>query len=234
MTKKTAAWIITSALFACSGVAGLVACSSDPATDNTGGDAPKPDSGGGGGTDATTRQDTGTSTGGDSGGSSDAGTGADTCPKTMPFAPSTNTDGVRCPFQATLPDGGFAHPLNCAVSEHCCIYPTVNGKSSEPSTCNPSGTACNQPDAAVADFQCAENADCVGDAGSVCCIFMPKINEDYQGCKGLTYISGPTKTTCRTACAAGESPTCTADGGECGTGACSAVTAKSAFFGVCR
>jgi hypothetical protein len=227
MTKKTVAWILGSALVVCSAAAGVVACSNSPTDEgNTGGDSPAPNNGGK--QDATTERDTGSTQQGDSGGGA-ADAGAD-CGRLPRVPNSTEGVGVRCPFQAKLADGGF--PPDCDIGQHCCIYPMIGTSS----VCRAIGTPCDQPDAAVADLECQENADCPGDAGNICCVQIPQLNVDDRGCTGKTVAKGPTKTACRpsTGCSAGESQICTADGGECATGkTCTAFEAKTNYMGAC-
>ncbi|WP_394837713.1 hypothetical protein LVJ94_12450 [Pendulispora rubella] len=161
--------------------------------------------------------------GDDGGGSSDAGTDAPVdCGAPLTLQPSPDA-GALCPFMAG------STKRNCALSEHCCVYPVVTPN--VPSTCNAAGTPCEAlVDAGGADFECDEKADCVDPSKPTCCL---QGTATVNAACSNGFVSGIKRTYCSA------DPTCGGGSAICGTnaecegGTCAPVTTKTKTIGVC-
>ncbi|WP_394848222.1 hypothetical protein LZC95_12235 [Pendulispora brunnea] len=160
----------------------------------------------------------------DDSGSADAGADAPVdCGTPLTLQPSPDA-GAFCPFMA----GGAKR--NCAVSEHCCVYPVVTPN--VPSTCNAAGSPCDAlVDAGGADFECDEKADCVDPGKPTCCL---QGTATVNTACSTGFVSGIKRTYCSADPACGGGQTICGASGECGDGGtCAPVSTKSKTIGVC-
>jgi len=116
--------------------------------------------------------------------------GADchTVPQGVPF----NGDaGPYCPYQLSA-DGGTLFGA-CGQGNHCCDFTS----GSNPSTCEPLGTACTFEAGTNADFQCNVPGDCT--AGQSCCMNASATLGQDTGCS-YYFESKDHGTTCMQTC----------------------------------
>ncbi len=179
-----------------------------------------------GGTDSTTKDTSSDNNTNDvaTEGGQDAGADCKTVPTGAPF----ETDaGPYCPFQASA-DGGTKFGA-CGQGFHCCDYTS----GSNPSVCEPNGTACAFEAGTNADFQCNETADCPN--GNVCCMSNGATLGQDLGCSYF-FASKDHGTSCvqGTACPGTQLQICgqTAD---CPNGkTCQPLNTLAVWLGVCN